>query len=124
MDPCFNHLPADLARHRVLDTAQSAPFCGFSVPHRRRLYRAGKLPKRVRLSSRKYGWRIGDLIDLIEASCADASECDEDAPDILARARGPQVQTQKAAATRASTHSCHMRSCPSARPAVVALLAL
>lgn len=60
-------LPLELARHRVLDTAEAADFCKFSVAHWRRLYRAKKAPAPVRLSARKYGWRVGDLIDWIEA---------------------------------------------------------
>jgi predicted DNA-binding transcriptional regulator AlpA len=62
----LNSLPSEIARHRVLDTAESAAFCRISVPHWRRLYRAGKVPKPIRLGMRKYGWRIGDLIDFIE----------------------------------------------------------
>jgi len=30
-------------------------------------YRTGKARAPVRLSARKYGWRVGDLIDWIEA---------------------------------------------------------
>ncbi len=63
----LNQLPTDIGRHRVLDTAEAAQFCRFSIAHWRRLYRAGKAPAPVRLSTRKYGWRVGDLIDWIEA---------------------------------------------------------
>jgi prophage regulatory protein len=61
-------LPADLARYRVLDTRQAASFCSISVPHFRRLHRAGRVPDPVRLTARKYGWRIGDLVDWIDAN--------------------------------------------------------
>jgi predicted DNA-binding transcriptional regulator AlpA len=67
-------LPADIIRRRVLTTGEAAAFCRFSIPHWRRLYRAGKVPRPVRLSARKYGWRIGDLVDWIEASRAEATE--------------------------------------------------
>jgi predicted DNA-binding transcriptional regulator AlpA len=60
-------LPIELARHRVLDTSEAAGFCKVSVPHWRRLYRAKKVPMPVRLTVRKYGWRVGDLVDWIEA---------------------------------------------------------
>lgn len=63
-------LPADIARSRIVDTSGAAEFCNFSVPHWRRLYRAGKVPAPVRLSARKYGWRIGDLVDWIQTSRA------------------------------------------------------
>ncbi len=67
MAPLLDALPTQFARHRVLDTAEAAAFCRFSIAHWRRLYRSGKAPAPVRLSARKYGWRIGDLIDWIEA---------------------------------------------------------
>ena len=63
----FDHLPPDFARRRLLDTAEAAEFCKLSIPHWRRLYRSGKVPKPVRLSARKYGWRVGDLLDFIDA---------------------------------------------------------
>jgi predicted DNA-binding transcriptional regulator AlpA len=55
-----------MARRRLLDTAEAAEFCKLSIPHWRRLYRAGKVPSPVRLSTRKYGWRLGDLVDFID----------------------------------------------------------
>jgi predicted DNA-binding transcriptional regulator AlpA len=47
----------------VLDTAESAAFCKLSVPHWRRLYRAKDVPTPLKLSTRKLGWRLGDLIE-------------------------------------------------------------
>ena len=64
----LQQLPSDVTRHRVLDTEEAAAFCRFSVPHWRRLYRNGATPAPVRLSTRKYGWRIGDLVDWIDES--------------------------------------------------------
>lgn len=66
-------LPADLARHRVLDTAQAARFCSISVPHWRRLYRESKAPTPLKLGARKLGWRVGDLIDWLETRTSYAS---------------------------------------------------
>jgi predicted DNA-binding transcriptional regulator AlpA len=63
----LDQLPADVVRHRVLDTAEAAEFCKFSVAHWRRLHRSNQVPSPVRLSTRKYGWRIGDLVEWIEA---------------------------------------------------------
>ena len=68
------NLPTELARSRVLDTTEAAAFCKLSIPHWRRLYRSGTAPRPVRLGARKYGWRIGDLVDWIEASRAEATE--------------------------------------------------
>jgi predicted DNA-binding transcriptional regulator AlpA len=73
MRTILEQLPADLARHRVLDSRESAAFCGISIPHWRRLYRAGKAPRPLQLGTRKYGWRIGDLVDWIEARRREAT---------------------------------------------------
>jgi predicted DNA-binding transcriptional regulator AlpA len=69
----LDYRPPDMARRRILDTAEAAEFCKLSVPHWRRLYRAGRVPHPVRLAERKYGWPIGDLVDWIEASRGDPS---------------------------------------------------
>lgn len=63
MHGTLENLPPELARHRVLNTAEAAEFCRISVPHWRRLYRSGRIPQPVRLGTRKLGWRVGDLID-------------------------------------------------------------
>lgn len=64
MTNTLDHLPPDLARHRILNTAQAAAFRGVSVATWRRLYRAKKVPEPIRISAGKYGWRVGDLINL------------------------------------------------------------
>jgi predicted DNA-binding transcriptional regulator AlpA len=63
MHPPVSQLPAELIRHKVLNTAQSAEFCNISIPHWRRLYHTGKAPSPLQLSTRKLGWRASDLID-------------------------------------------------------------
>lgn len=63
----FNQLPTDVARHRVLNTAEAAAFLNFSLPHLRRLYRSGSVPAPIQLSARKLGFRLGDLIDWVAA---------------------------------------------------------
>jgi predicted DNA-binding transcriptional regulator AlpA len=63
-------LPADIARHRILNTEQTAAFIGFSIPHTRRLYRDKKMPEPLKLSERKLGWRVGDLVDWLAARSA------------------------------------------------------
>jgi predicted DNA-binding transcriptional regulator AlpA len=45
------------------DSKKSAEFWGVSLPHWRRLYRERKVPPPIRVGDRKYGWRVGDLID-------------------------------------------------------------
>ena len=59
----LNNLPAEAGRSRVLESNAAAAFWGVSLPHWRRLYRAGKVPAPVRIGERKLGWRLGDLID-------------------------------------------------------------
>ena len=58
-------VPADYARNRVLDSTQAATFLGLSVCHFRRQYRAGKVPKPIKITTRKLGWRFGELSDFV-----------------------------------------------------------
>jgi predicted DNA-binding transcriptional regulator AlpA len=60
-----DHLLVEIARHRILNTAEAAAFLNFSTVHFRRLYRRGAVPPPVQLSTRKLGWRTGDLIDWV-----------------------------------------------------------
>jgi predicted DNA-binding transcriptional regulator AlpA len=63
----LRELHPDMARHRVLNTVEAATFLNFSVPHFRRLYRSGGVPAPMQLSTRKLGWKAGDLIDWVAA---------------------------------------------------------
>jgi predicted DNA-binding transcriptional regulator AlpA len=63
-------LPPELARNRILGSADAAAFWGVSLPHWRRMYRLGQVPKPIKLSLRKYGWRVGDLVDALAARSA------------------------------------------------------
>jgi predicted DNA-binding transcriptional regulator AlpA len=56
-------LPGSLRNERVLRSAQAARFIGFSRPMRR----AGKLPPAIRISERRIGWRVRDLIEYLKA---------------------------------------------------------
>lgn len=53
-------------RSRILTPAEAAAFWGMSLSHWRRMYRRGQTPRPIRLSARKLGWRVGDLIDGLE----------------------------------------------------------
>ena len=53
------HLPSDL---RVVSESEAAAFCCLSLAHFRRLRREHKGPKHVRLSIRRIGYRIRDLL--------------------------------------------------------------
>lgn len=61
----LNTLAGDLGRCRILDAEASAAFWGVSLAHWRRLYRAGKVPRPIKIGERKLGWRIGDLTDAL-----------------------------------------------------------
>jgi predicted DNA-binding transcriptional regulator AlpA len=60
------NLPVELSLQRILDTKQVAEMIGFSVPHLRRLYRGGQIPKPLQLGSRKLGWRASDLLKWLD----------------------------------------------------------
>lgn len=63
-------LPADLARSRVIGASEAARFLNLSLPHFRRQYRAGKVPKPIKITERKLGWRFGDLNDFVASHTA------------------------------------------------------
>lgn len=67
------NLPSDLGRSRILDAAAASAFWGVSLPHFRRLYRAGKVPRPIKIGERKLGWRIGALADALEARASAAA---------------------------------------------------
>jgi predicted DNA-binding transcriptional regulator AlpA len=60
-------LPSDLVRHRIIGFDKASQLLNYSVPQLRRMYRAKQLPDPVRLAARKLGFKVGDLLDLMEA---------------------------------------------------------
>ncbi|TXN04192.1 hypothetical protein FV242_08230 [Methylobacterium sp. WL64] len=56
-------LPPDIARRRIIGTRDAAAYCGVSEKTFRRMQAAGTIPEPLKLSIRKLGWRIGDLLD-------------------------------------------------------------
>lgn len=60
------HLPADVAKYRVIGTKEAAVFCNLSINTLRRLNDRHAIPSPIRLSERRLGWRIGDLIDWLD----------------------------------------------------------
>jgi predicted DNA-binding transcriptional regulator AlpA len=62
-DPKIPDLPTGLGLLHVLTTDKAAAFSGYKTGHFRALHRAGKTPPAIKLSARKYGWRVRDLID-------------------------------------------------------------
>lgn len=64
------HLPPDIARRRVLPTKASAAFLGISTSTLRRLKDQRAIPEPICLSTRRIGWRVGDLCDYQDARIA------------------------------------------------------
>jgi len=62
-----DYLPAEIARHRIMNAKEASAFLSIPLPSFRREYRKGKLPKAVQLTERRLGWRLGDCIDWAEA---------------------------------------------------------
>ena len=69
----LDNVPPSLNRERLLDTAQTAEFLSFSVPHFRRLYKSQKVPAPVKIGERKYGWRLSELIDFVASKTGEAA---------------------------------------------------
>jgi predicted DNA-binding transcriptional regulator AlpA len=69
----FSDLPPELARKRVLPKKRAAAFLGYHVATLDRMAKRGELPKPIRLSVRLRGWRIGDLIDHLDARAKDTA---------------------------------------------------
>lgn len=59
-------LSPEITRRRVIGTADAAKFCDLSVKTLRRMKDSGAIPAPIRLSERRIGWRIGDLIDWLD----------------------------------------------------------
>lgn len=60
-------LPAPLAEKRILNAAEASLFWGVSLPHWRRMYRAGQVPAPIKIGERKLGWRISALVAALDA---------------------------------------------------------
>lgn len=71
--PTRTLLPNGLEHQRVLNAQQTAKLFGLSTMTIRRLYWAGKLPPAIRLSQRRLGWRVGDLLQHLANGGVDAA---------------------------------------------------
>ena len=59
-------LPDGLGLERVLNVQQAAELFGVSVATFRRQHWVGKTPPPIRLSERRLGWRVRDLLEHLE----------------------------------------------------------
>lgn len=62
----INDLPPEFARRRVLRMSDAAAYCGLSVRTFKRLRERGALPEPLSVSGHRLGWRLGDLVDLLD----------------------------------------------------------
>ena len=60
-------LPQSLELSRILSARQGAALLGVSLATYRRQYRAGRLPAAIRVSERRIGWRVRDLLAHLDA---------------------------------------------------------
>jgi predicted DNA-binding transcriptional regulator AlpA len=70
--PNSKPLPDFLQQDRILNAHQCAELLGVSIATFRRQYWAGKIPPALRVSDRRLGWRVKDLLDHL-ASRANAA---------------------------------------------------
>jgi predicted DNA-binding transcriptional regulator AlpA len=63
MSSALDDLPADLGRHRVFSTRESAEYTGNSYAEWRAKHARGETPPAVQVGVRKLGWRVSDLLD-------------------------------------------------------------
>ena len=62
--------PATSGVTEFSNSLKAAEFWGVSIPHWRRLYKRHADLAPVRVGERKYGWRVGQLIDAQEKRLA------------------------------------------------------
>jgi predicted DNA-binding transcriptional regulator AlpA len=63
-------LPPGLDALRILSARQASELLGISLATLRRLYWAGKLPAAIRISERRLGWRVADLLAYAQSRIA------------------------------------------------------
>ena len=68
-DP-LSRLPADVTENRMLITKEAAALCGYSADQWRELYQRGLAPPPVKLSARRYAWKLKTLLDWIDSKAA------------------------------------------------------
>jgi predicted DNA-binding transcriptional regulator AlpA len=66
----LENLPHEVTQHRVLTTAEAAALCRYSTQHFRDLYRAGLVPPPIKLSARRYGWKVSTILAWLDSKAA------------------------------------------------------
>jgi predicted DNA-binding transcriptional regulator AlpA len=68
-DP-LRRLPADVTENRMLITKEAAALCGYSPDQWRELYQCGLAPPPVKLSARRYAWKLKTLLAWLDEKAA------------------------------------------------------
>lgn len=63
-------LPPSVTDNRILKTDETAALAGYSVPHWREMYRDGRAPAPIRLSARRYGWKVSTILAWLDEKAA------------------------------------------------------
>jgi predicted DNA-binding transcriptional regulator AlpA len=63
-------LPADVTVNRMLITKEAAALCGYSPDQWRELYQNGLAPPPVKLSARRYAWKLKTLLAWLDEKAA------------------------------------------------------
>ena len=67
-------LPPEIASQRVIDERTAADFIGVSQVNLERMRKAGVAPRHVRLSERRLGYRVCDVLEWLDARVSGAGE--------------------------------------------------
>ena len=66
----LSRLPVSVTDNRVLKTDEVAAMTGYSVAHWREMYRDGRAPAPIRLSARRYGWKVSTILAWLDEKAA------------------------------------------------------
>jgi predicted DNA-binding transcriptional regulator AlpA len=66
----FGSLPDNITGNRVLKTEETAKLAGYCVQHWREMYRDGRAPAPIRLSARRYGWKVSTILAWLDEKAA------------------------------------------------------
>ncbi|WP_331327289.1 hypothetical protein [Methylobacterium fujisawaense] len=66
MDVLAN-LPSHLTRHRMLGPKATAAFLGVTTSQLSRMRSEGIIPQPIHFSPRRYGWKVGILLDWVDS---------------------------------------------------------
>jgi prophage regulatory protein len=66
----LENLPHEIRQCRIITVAEAAALCRYSTQHFRELYRTGQVPAPIRLSARRYGWKVSTILAWLDSKAA------------------------------------------------------